>query len=251
MPTASPIYSDADTSESGSGLDAEQQWFQAANELVLHLREEGHFLSPVDLETLGDWWEDSLPLPAVLRGIRIGAGRLSRLKRAPRGLPLKRLDKDVRKEASPTRKAAVGRQEEPPVTGPAPYRLAGDRFLKELSAKATAADPRPQEAPLLGILDALESLQNVWSCGSLHPELAYAQLVGLARRWYEELRLGLSERERTVLRDQAEATLGSAGGGMAPEALEATLDELSRRELRKRWPIFDIEDWWSTGGGAP
>ena len=97
-----PPYPASDTVEapaSPGSPEHEQQWFQAANSLVLHLRDEGHFLSPVDLEILGRWWEDALALPAVLRGIRLGAERLGRLKRPPRGLPLKRLDKDVRREA--------------------------------------------------------------------------------------------------------------------------------------------------------
>ena len=66
--------------------------------------DEGHFLSPVDLEVLGRWWKTADP-PPCYEGL--GAERLGR-PAAAAGTAAS-AGQDVRREALPTRKASVGR----------------------------------------------------------------------------------------------------------------------------------------------
>lgn len=80
----------------------------AVQETVLSLRDEALVLSSLDQHVLLSWWDAGLPLRTLLPELwRVGS-RLKARKRPPRGLPLRSLDKAVRKAVGRVQQRSVG-----------------------------------------------------------------------------------------------------------------------------------------------
>jgi hypothetical protein len=80
---------------------------------------------------------------------------------------------------------------------------------------------------------------------SLGQSELFAALLGIGRRYYDACWESLSQAEQGERRGQISASLGDAADSMDLEAYETTLDELCRRALRGRDPLFDPQCYWS------
>jgi len=197
-------------------------------EVMLHLRDEGHILSPIDQHLIEQWWEAGFPLDPVLRELSERGERLKNRKKPPRGLPLRSLDKYVRKagESARTRSFAAPEATSPVV--PAMQALT--------SVLAARSDHGPSRAALLELADLPEGL----GAGE-----SFALFLAASRRYYDACYEELDAAARDALRAQLLEQLGGAAARMAPDALEQTLAELVRRELRRSDPVLDPAVAWS------
>lgn len=205
-------------------------------ELVLFLRDEGHLLSSMDQHLLATWWERGYPLPAVLRAVHEAGLRLKNRKRPPRGLPLRSMRKAVEKEGEKAllRSAGAAPVRSEATAGPAD---GGDPLLDAALAavgEALAQASAPRRALLEAAAAELEAL------GSLPEMEAFTGLLAVSRRYYDGLRTAdrWGEDRRRL---RAEEKLGDAARTMTAEALDATLNELSRRALREEDPVLDLD----------
>ena len=73
----------------------------------------------------------------------------------------------------------------------------------------------------------------------------FASLLGCARKYYDACWESLPPGEQAERRGRISASLGDAADSMDPNALETTVDELCRRDLRAADPLFDPQRYWS------
>jgi hypothetical protein len=205
-------------------------------ELLLELRDEGHVLSSLDQHLIETWWEAGYPLESVLGAVRVQGPRLKKRKNPPRGLPLRAMQKAVEKAATRSLAAGVGRsdpQEPTPVDVVRPLRDAAVLQLHD------ADDTR--RGPLrLAVAELEENL-----AAPPGPEQLYASLLGIGRRYYVARLASLPEPARIDLRHSVLGELPDATRTLPPHVLDATVQELSLRSLRRTDPLFDPARFWT------
>ena len=204
------------------------EYAAAVGELLLHLRHEGIVLSSMDQHLLASWWEAGYPLPVVLRTVRDTGERLLRRKSPPRGLPLKSMRKQVEKAAE----AVLVRQEAAPTDLPDAAREASDL----LGAARASVASRHRAAPSQALEQASAELAAL---DPQDPDTAFVELLAVSRRYYERRCDALSSSDRARRRAEALASLGERARRMAPDAREATVEELIRRSLKAEDPVLD------------
>jgi hypothetical protein len=197
-------------------------------EVMLHLRDEGHVLSSIDQHLVEQWWEAGFPLDPVLRELATRGKRLKARKKTPRGLPLRSFDRYVRKIGETSRVRAVG-------AAPA-LRTGG--HLPALHTLTQRLAQEPEHGPARQALVELAELPE-----DAGPGESFSRFLAIGRRYYDALLAAMSAAERQALRDGVLADLGGAAARMAPDALEETLGELVRREVRRRDPVLDPTTW--------
>ena len=202
-------------------------------EVVLHLRDEGHVLSSVDQHYIERWWSAGYPLEAVLNAVLDGGRKLMKRKRPPRGLPLKSLARRVEKEGGAALERTVGAGEETLV----PHR--SETALPLVDRLVARVDAAPPGATRDRALAALQEVQQISSSAAS----TFAACLAVSRRYYDDLLGGLGPAEGRRVREAARQTLGDAAARMAPDALAETLEELARRSLRQQDSLLDPTDW--------
>jgi len=223
-------------------------------ELVLWIRDEGHILSSIDQHFVEQWWEAGYPLESILCALRESGERLKNRKSPPRGLPLRSMRRWVVKAGEKARLSSVGEHRaEPAASVVDPSDAASTDAVLESSRAGVIEGLRSDIEGKLNVADvagsqALDSASKeleVLASRDLGESELFAQLLGLGRRYYDNLWEGLPLEERTERRSGISASLGDAAEVMDPEALEATLAELARRSLRAEDPLFDPQRYWS------
>ncbi len=203
-------------------------------EVVLHLRDEGHVLSSVDQHFIERWWAAGYPLEVVLASVLEGGRRLMARKRRPRGLPLKSLDKRVSKDGARALERGVGSATETVSPGDGLVAALLDDVTAALAAGDTARGPREKAA------EALRALRDAERGAPV-----FASCLAVSRRYYDDLLEALPRDEADDLRAQAVTTLGDAAQRMTPEGLSETVEELARRSLRTQDSLLDPTGWTS------
>ena len=218
-------------------------------ELVLFLRDEGHFLSSIDQHLIEGWWEAGYPLEVVLRTVHECGWRLKARKNPPRGLPLRSLARYVEKAGVAALQQQVGAHRS---TGPAVSNSPADEHNARLclllagletdvsDAIALRGSEDPSHPFLVEALNALETLSS-----SPPSEVAvFNALLAMGRRYYDALWHVRSAASRAEIRGQILGSLGEGAGQMSGEALDETVAELCRRKLRSSDPLFDPDRYW-------
>ncbi len=208
-----------------------EPYLQEIEALVVHLSPQAHLLGDMDLHVIRELYDRGIPLHCALAGIRKGADRLSRLKRPPRGLPLKRVLRDVEKEAGLTGKgkaaAALKRPEpSPPPSDPSPWR----EVLRGLAGAVAGSHRRA----LIALADNEE----------LEEERAFVRYLGISRNYYQEVVEGLPESQRTGLEEQVSTASAAVLTRMDPLEAATLLEELVRRRLIAQDPVLDPQRFW-------
>jgi hypothetical protein len=216
-------------------------------ELVLWIRDEGHVLSSIDQHFIEQWWEAGYPLDSILEALRESGLRLKGRKKPPRGLPLRSMKKWVVKAGERARVVSVGHHEgdgseNHTVAAASPEH--GAVVLETLSAELVAAQESASALSRTALTVAQTEVGGL-TRESLGESELFAVLLGIGRRYYDACWESLSQPEQAERRGQISASLGDAADSMAPEAYETTLDELCRRALRGRDPLFDPQRYWS------
>jgi hypothetical protein len=201
-------------------------------ELILHLRDEGHVLSSVDQHFIERWWAAGYPLEVVLASVLEGGRKLMARKNKPRGLPLKSLHKRVEKAGGRALERGVGLDES--AQSPSPSDSLAERLLRQLEA-AIETEPTPPRAA------AVEALGHLVESPDGAP--TFAACLAVSRAYYDALLLALSPDEAERLRRQSIETLGDAAKRMTPEGLGETVEELARRSLRQQDSLLDPTGW--------
>ncbi len=218
-------------------------------ELVLYLRDEGHFLSSIDQHIIEGWWEAGYPLEVVLRTVHERGLRLKARKNPPRGLPLRSLARYVEKAAVAALQQEVGAHHSrgsAASTSAAHERnarlcLALAGLESDVSDAVALRDPQdPAQSFLAEVLAELATLSS-----SPPSEVAvFNTLLAMGRRYYDVLWRSRPAASRAEIRGDVLRSLGEGAGRMSGEALEETVAELSRRQLRNRDPLFDPDRYW-------
>ena len=221
-------------------------------ELVLWIREEGHILSSMDQHFVEQWWEAGYPLETILASLRESGERLKGRKNPPRGLPLRSMRRWVVKEGERARDRSVGQHGQAEelsrdatlATGPDSDATETSSLLTALGQDICAAQASASPDRHLALSASLLAVQGLADKGLGESEI-FAELLAVGRRYYDRCWMALPIAERTERRAEISASLGEAAQAMDPEALEATLEELSRRSLRVGDPLFDPQRYWS------
>jgi hypothetical protein len=218
-------------------------------ELVLYLRDEGHFLSSIDQHIIEGWWEAGYPLEVVLRIVHERGLRLKARKNPPRGLPLRSLARHVEKAGVAALQQAVGSHRpsgSADTTAAAHERIARLRLVlagleSDVSDASALRDPRdPSQPHLAALLDDVSTLSS-----SASSEVAvFNALLAMGRRYYDALWNSWPAASKAEIRGQVLHSLGAGAALMSGEALEETVTELCRRQLRNRDPLFDPDRYW-------
>ena len=214
-----------------------QHYLQEIEALVQHLSPQAHLLGDMDLHVIETLFDDGIPLETALAGIRKGARRLSRLKRPPRGLPLKRVRGDVDKEA---RRSAGGSTRAPSGAGaprgdvPTSVPPANSDAWREVVRGMAASVDDP-------VRTALEALADAAGLGE---ERGFVRLVTISREFYQHRVEALAAAQRDAIREEVTRAAAPATGGMSPEARQDLVDELVRRRLMAQDPILDPKRFW-------
>jgi hypothetical protein len=221
-------------------------------ELVLWIREEGHILSSMDQHFVEQWWEAGYPLETILASLRESGERLKGRKNPPRGLPLRSMKRWVVKEGERARDRSVGQHGQAEelsrdatlASGSASDASAPSSLLTALGEDISAAQASasPDRHPALSA--SLAEVQELADKDLGESEI-FAELLAVGRRYYDRCWMALPAAERIERRAEISASLGESVQAMDPEALEATLEELSRRFLRIGDPLFDPQRYWS------
>ncbi len=218
-------------------------------ELVLYLRDEGHFLSSIDQHIIEGWWEAGYPLEVVLRTVHERGLRLKARKNPPRGLPLRSLARYVEKVGVAALQQGVGAHRpsgsaastEAAREQTARFRLVLAGLQSDVSDAIALRDPQdPSQSFLTAALPDLEILSS-----SRQTEVAvFNALLAMGRRYYDVLWHSLPAASRSESRGEILRSLGEGAAQMSGEALEETVAELCRRQLRNRDPLFDPDRYW-------
>lgn len=220
-----------------AAVETLDRYAAAVGELVLHLREEGHILSPIDQHMIERWWDQGYPLETVLRTVRETGTRLKARKKPPRGLPLKSMRRQVDKAGQRAVDASVGAHHLD-ASGSVADEAGDESPVSVVAAFRADIAAAPPSAPLEDADAALAAL------GEVGPEEAFADLLAISRRYYDACLAALSGEERERMRDEILDQLGGGAAAMDPDALEETVLELSRRRLRQSDPILHPDRLW-------
>ncbi len=198
--------------------------------LVLHLSPQAQLLGEMDLHVAEELWATRVPLEAALAGIRKGALRLARLKRPPRGLPLRRVRRDIAREVRRAQQRSAGA----PGDGANPAEAPGDPAWR----RAVEAMARGAGEPWSTRLRALAADD------SLGEERAFLRVVAVARDYYSAALDALGNARREALVGEVERASAPVLDRMAPAAREDLLLELVRRRLMTQDPVLDPQRFW-------
>jgi len=238
------------TAEGGGVTSGSDLGVYAAHiqELVLYLRDEGHVLSSMDQHVLEGWWQAGYPLEVVLHTVHDRGLRLKARKKPPRGLPLRSLSRYVEKAGEKALQRSVGGHPSEPAPVVADSAAERDQLallltgleadLSDAVALREASDPS-QEI----LAELLAELPDLLNKG--HGKAAlFSALLAMGRRYYDALWHWSTSGEQRDLRAEVLASIGEGAVNMSGDALEETMSELCRRELRGRDPLLDPERYW-------
>ncbi len=217
-------------------------------ELVLYLRDEGHVLSSMDQHVLEGWWQAGYPLEVVLHTVHDRGLRLKARKKPPRGLPLRSLSRYVEKAGEKALLQSVGGH------GPATVSVAtsGAAEREQLSLLLVGLEADLSDAVALRepsdpsqkiLAELLAEFADLLS--KRHGKAAvFSALLAMGRRYYDALWHWSPSGQQAELRAAVLASIGEGAVNMSGDALEETLAELCRRQLRGRDPLLDPERYW-------
>lgn len=194
-------------------------------ELVLELRDEGHWLSPMDQHMIETWWEAGFPLDVVLRTVDEAGRKLKRRKQPPRGLPLKSLRRAVEKAGLNAVQARMMVQEAPAARVDALSTLRADLAQVHGGPASAAAQELSALDPGLGEAELFTSL------------------LAIGRRYYQARFDQLPAERRDALR--ADVLAGLPEDVRRSESVDSTVSELALRRLRTEDPVFDPMRYWT------
>lgn len=219
---------------SGPAADSMSRFVAEVQEVVLCLRDEGLVLSAIDQHVLSGWWDAGYPTSAVLETLWTTGRRLKARKHPPRGLPLLRLDKAVRKAGEAARLRAMGRGGPPvPVTG------ARAALSTEVENALHARGPgHPSGPALVEVKAKLSALpeddpQGLW----------VGVLFAAARDYYDQLVHSWSESEQHRFDAEIDRLHGAELRLLDAETQAQSRGELLRRAARAADPVLDPELW--------
>lgn len=204
-------------------------YLQEIETLVVHLAPEALVLSDMDLHVAEQWFEAGVPLETALAGVRKGSRRLQRLKRPPRGLPLKRVCPDVERE----RKGQPKRDDDAPATVARPQAKVDHRWRNVVLRIASEA-PRP----------AMDQLRALAGDQALGEERAFVRFTGVSREHYQCEIEALDPALRQQWSDEITRATAAAHAGMSPDARGELVAELVRRRLIAENPVLDPQRFW-------
>ena len=242
VPTATDV-------PTGPALESLEVFLGTVQELVLYLRDEGHLLSAIDQHIIEGWWAAGYPLAVVEREVVERGKSLKARKNPPRGLPLRSLDRYVKKAGARSLRQGVGQH-------PAPLSHAlGRSEAAQLALIGLETDLCDAQALVAGdsararvLADALQGLSALQ--GSDVPDgRLFAQLLAMSRRYYDGCWAALDGAEQRRIEAEVLEPLGFALGSMSAESREETVRELCRRALRTQDPILDPDRYWWDGRG--
>ncbi len=205
-------------------------YMQEIEALVQHLSPHAGLLGDVDLRVIEELHEQGVPLEAALAGIRKGAQRLEGLKRPPKGLPLKRVQGDVRKEVK--RFASSGAAEAPAADAPAAP-PEDDSWREVVRTIAVEVSPT--------VASALHAIADDPGMGE---ERAFVRFLGISGEYYQaQLDELPPARHRTLMADLT-SSARSVLAPMSPVARDEMLQELARRRLADEDPVLEPRRFW-------
>ena len=210
------------------------RYLQEIEALVQHLSPTAGLLGDMDLYVIDQWFIDGVPLEAALAGTRKGAQRMQRLKRPPKGLPLKRVRPDVKREvgrfaSSPETTDAVSVA---PVSGPA--EPAGDPAWRAVLRTIAGEAPAP-------VGDTLRALADDASLGE---ERAFVRFLRISGEYYQGKLDALGPQRRHALMTELASSARAALAPMSPAARDEMLQELARRRLASDDPVLEPRRFW-------
>jgi len=210
-----------------------RDYFQAIEEEFARRRGRPLMLSPRDVALARAWFEDSLPLAAVLRGFERFFARDAKRRVARRSAPtLAYVEGDVLAAFEDYRSARLGEHqpaggEARPETAPAAPLVAARARL----AAAAEAAARRGEAELARALAsaaaAIEVVQPVPRVDAALEDLLERLDGGIA----DALRAVLSPQETAAAQARAEEDLAAYAGRLKPAAYRALRERAERRHL--------------------
>jgi len=205
------------------------RYLQEIEALVQHLSSHAGLLGDMDLYVIEELFEQGVPLEASLAGIRKGAERLERLKRPPKGLPLKRVRGDIKKEVK-----RFSSNPEPVEAGSKALAPEDDDTWRSVVRGIAAEAPSP-------VNDLLGALAEDASLGD---ERAFVRFLGISGDYYQHKLDDLAPARRQSLMDDLAASARAALAPMSPNAREEMLDELARRRLASDDPVLEPRRFW-------
>lgn len=201
------------------------RYLQEVEALVQHLSARADLLGDMDLYVIETLFEKGVPLETTLTGIRSGAKRLSRLKRPPKGLPLKRLRRDVERAAKKSAKNVLTTSGSEPAS-------ADDSWRDAVRGMAREAGPMAAE------------LQELAEAANLGAERAFVRFLAISGEYYQRKLEAMGPSARDTLFDEIELVATDALKKMSPDARQDTVLELARRRLTEADPVLRPERFW-------
>jgi hypothetical protein len=206
--------------------------------LVQHLSPQASLLGDMDLHVIEELYGEGIPLEAALAGIRAGARRLAGLKRAPRGLPLKRVRTDVRKAAKKKNAKKKNARSHPEAidaeAASARTTPAEDDSWRDTVREMAEQVSTPFSAQLAALADDAD----------LGAERAFVRLLTISQDYYQCALESLDFDDRDALIEEIAGPVAPALKSMLPEARQQMLEELARRRLAEADPVLDPDRFW-------
>ena len=200
-------------------------YLQEVEALVQHLSARADLLGDMDLHVIEELYEKGVPLETMLTGIRAGARRLSKLKRPPKGLPLKRLRADVERAAKKRAKNVLTTTDDEPSAMDDSWRDAVRAMVQEARSMAT-------------------ELQQLAETPDLGEERAFVRFLAISGEYYQRKLDTMGPTARDALLDEIELGAAEALRKMSPDARQDTVLELARRRLTDADPVLRPERFW-------
>jgi hypothetical protein len=210
------------------------RYLQEIEALVQHLSTHAGLLGDMDLYVIEQWYTDDIPLEAALAGTRKGAQRLQRLKRPPKGLPLKRVRPDVKREVTRFVSSTDGAEAAPAPVVSEPGEPPGDETWR--SVVRTLAEEAPAS-----VGDTLRALADDESLGE---ERAFVRFLAVSGEYYQHKLDSLEPRQRQSLMAELATSARAALAPMSPSARDELLQELARRRLASDDPVLEPRRFW-------
>ncbi len=210
------------------------RYLQEIEALVQHLSTHAGLLGDMDLHVIDQWFADGVPLEAALAGTRKGAQRLQRLKRPPKGLPLKRVRPDVKRELKRFVSSSGGIEAAPAAAVAVPEQPPGDETWRAVVRTLAGEAPATVGATLRALADD----------ESLGEERAFVRFLAISGEYYQRKLDALEPRQREILMTQLATSARAALAPMSPTARDELLQELARRRLASDDPVLEPRRFW-------
>ena len=209
-------------------------YMQEIEALVQHLSPHAGLLGDADLSAIEGLHERGVPLEAALAGIRKGAKRLEGLKRPPKGLPIKRVQGDVRKEVK--RFSSDRKVDEASALniGSAPATSLEDDSWREVVRTIAAEVPEAVASALHAIVDDPQ----------LGEERAFVRFLAISGEYYQQQLDAMASDRHQALMNELAGSAREALASMSPMAREEMLQELALRRLASDDPVLEPRRFW-------